>query len=74
MGDECIELDKGIRIEQEIKTLARRKLAPTMLLRDSIFTTTKQRFDAHRLQLCDPFIIGRQRLSPLTVFAQGQVP
>jgi hypothetical protein len=45
-----------------------------MLLRDAVFAATEQRLGAHRLQPPDAFFVGRQRFSPLAVFAQGQPP
>ena len=74
MGDERVELDERVRIEQQVEALARRQLAAACCCSIRVFAAAEQRLGAHRLQPRDAFLVRRHAASPLAVFAQGQPP
>src|SRR4051794_18474091 len=50
MGNESVELDKGVRVEQQLEALARRQLAALVLLSDAFLATAEHRRGAHLLE------------------------
>jgi hypothetical protein len=57
--DECVHLDKGPGIQQEIQSLARCELAPGVLAFDAYGSPTQARLLSHPLEARNPFSVLR---------------
>ena len=77
MGDECVELDKRTRVEEQVESLARGQLSPGMLPLDPDGAAAKQRLLAHLPQPIDACLARWSQVLPgvsaTRVFAQGQL-
>ena len=70
MDNEAIQLDKGIRVEQELEPFPSCQLSRGVLFLDAVRSPAEQRFGAEGVELRDSLIVGGHR--KLRVFVQGQ--
>jgi hypothetical protein len=60
IGDEGVQLDEGIGVEQQLETLARRQFSPFVLLVDAILPAAESSLRTHRIKPRQSLLVRRQ--------------